>query len=242
MTGPQGEDVPIKRFAEQLQAGMAPTLLFFGPDGDLVFRAIGYQDPARFGRILDYLIDGSHRDMAFRDYLVQRAVEQVDDETYRELQPDPLFMRPPYALARQPFAADRPLLVLFERPGCAACRLYHEQVLALDEVRRRLERFDVVRLDATDDETPVLAPDGSRTTPAQWYAGEGFSRLPAMLFVDEQGNAVFRNDAVTERQRMLNMAGLVLDKKYLEGWTYQRYARSQAIARQQAGNTAADTP
>ena len=30
---------------------------------------------------------------------------------------------------------------------------------------------------------------------------------------------------------MLNMSGLVLDKKYLDGWSYQRYARSKTIAR-----------
>ena len=98
-------------------------------------------------------------------------------------------------------------------------------------MRSLLERFEVVRLDATDTETPVLAPDGRRTTPAAWYAAEGFSRVPALLFVDEAGNPVLRNDAVTERQRMLNMSGLVLDRKYVDGWTYQRYARSKAIER-----------
>jgi thioredoxin-related protein len=232
MTDHHGNDVSIKQFAVQQKAGMAPTLLFYGPDNDLVFRAVGYQSPQRFGAILDYLIGGSHRDMTFRDYLRHAAAAPaMADPVYDTLRPDPLFMRPPYALARQPVAADRPLLVIFEQTGCADCRRFHDGVLSLTEVRSLLERFEVVRLDAQDDTTPVLAPDGTRTTPAAWYAAEGFSRVPALLFVDEAGNPVLHNDAVTERQRMLNMAGLVLDKKYADGWTYQRYARSKAIER-----------
>jgi thioredoxin-related protein len=238
MTDHRGDDVPIKAFAESQGAGMAPTLLFYGPDHDLIFRAVGYQSPERFGHILDYLVGGSHRDIGFRDYLARVGGDTVDPAAYPTLEEDPLFMEPPFALARRPVAADRPMLVLFERPGCVACLRFHEQVLALGEVRERLGAFEVVRLDVTDTTTPVLAPDGSRTTPASWYADSGLSRLPAMLFVDESGETVFSNDAVTERNRMLNMMGLVLERRYADGWTYQRYARSQAIERnrrQQAG-------
>jgi thioredoxin-related protein len=231
MVDQHGDELPIKKFAEREQAGMAPTLLFYGPDNDLIFRAIGYQSPQRFAAILDYLIGGSHRDLTFRDYLAQVDSIDMDMAAYPALQPDPMFIQPPYALARKPVAADRPMLVLFEQAGCTACKRFHHDVLALDEIRDLLVNFDVVRLDVADARTPVLAPDGSRTTPADWYAAEGFSRLPAMLYLDEAGDVVFRNDAVTERQRMSNMTGLVLEKKYADGWTYQRYARNKAIER-----------
>jgi thioredoxin-related protein len=240
MTDPGGEELPIKAFAVREGAGMAPTLLFYGLDGTRQLRAVGYQSPERFDAMLDYLIEGRQHELAFRDYLAQRAASQSAVDDYPALRPDPMFMRPPYALARQPVAADRPLLVIFERTGCGDCRRFHEQVLALPEVRERLGGFEVVRLDAADRETPVLAPDGERTTPADWFAAEGFSRVPALLFVDEQGEAVLRNDALTERQRMLNMTGLVLEKKYLDGWTYQRYARNQAMERNR--REAAGTP
>lgn len=232
MTDHRGIDVPIKQFAVEQQAGMAPTLLFYGPDNDLIFRAVGYQSPHRFGAMLDYLISGSHHQSTFPAYLrrVAGSLPQVDP-TYDSLRSDTLFMTPPYALSRRPIAADRPMLIIFEQTACADCRRFHDEVLALAEVRSLLARFEVVRLDARDTRTPVLAPDGSRTTPAQWFAAEGFSRMPALLFVDEKGDTVLRNDSVTERQRMLNMSGLVLDKKYIDGWTYQRYARSKAIER-----------
>lgn len=232
MTGLDGTELPIKAFADQQGAGMAPTLLFFDTDGRRTLRAVGYQTPERFALILDYLIDGRPETQSFRDFVLQRgAAQSEDDPVYPVLQSDPLFASPPYALARQPVAADRPLLVLFERVGCAACERFHRDVLSLDEVRATLGQFDVVRLDADDDQTPVLAPDGQRTTPAKWYADEGFTHVPALLFVDETGKTVLRNDAVTESNRLLNMSGLVLEKKYLDGWSYQRYARSKAIER-----------
>lgn len=229
MTAPDGSEVSIKQFADAQGAGMAPTLLFFGPDGERTLRAIGYQPPERFDLILDYLIEDAHRSVSFRDFALSRL--QRDPTAYPTLKPDPLFLEPPYALARQPIAADRPMLVLFERTGCADCARLHHEVLADDEVRDVLGRFDVVRLDADDDQTPVQAPNGEVTTPARWFAAEAFTRVPAMLYVDEQGQAVFRNDAFTQKNRLLNMSGLVLDKKYLEGWSYQRYARNKAIQR-----------
>lgn len=232
MTDPQGEDVPIKRFAERHKAGMAPTLLFFGPDGRLVFRAIGYQSPSRFARILDYLIGGHHRQQTFGEYLaINPETPPAGASRYANLREDTLFDAPPYALSRRPIAAEVPLLVLFESTGCGECAEFHDNVLALDEVRQLLSRFQVVRLDTTDRKTRVLAPDGSVTTPAQWFGKEGFTRQPALLFVSEGGETVLRVDAVVERQRMLNAAGLVLERAYEKGWSYQRFARSKAIER-----------
>ncbi len=232
MTDMAGDDLSIKRFAERHKAGMAPTLLFFGPDGDLMIRAIGYQTPERFGHILDYLIGGHHSKLSFRDYLAARRPAPIqDDARAAPLRDDPLFARPPYALSRADFPAAEPLLVIFEAPGCAACEAFHSDVLALPEVRQLLQRFEVVRLDASDVETPVVGPDGRPTTGAAWFAREEFSRLPALLYTDEAGKTVFKTDAVLERQRMLNACGLVLERAYEKGWSYQRFARSRALER-----------
>ena len=232
MTDMSGDDLPIKAFAERHKAGMAPTLLFFGPDGELMFRAIGYQTPERFGHILDYLIGRHQFEVSFRDYLAARLPPSAKgDVAAAPLRDDPLFARPPYALSRVDFPASEPLLVIFEAPGCAACEAFHSDVLALPEVRQLLQRFEVVRLDASDTETPVLGPDGRPTTGAAWFAREEFSRVPALLYADEAGKTVFKTDAVLERQRMLNACGLVLERAYQKGWSYQRFARSRALER-----------
>lgn len=232
MTDHLGNELSVKQFAEQHKAGMAPTLLFFTPDRGLIFRAVGYQAPDRFSRILDYLTGRHFTEVSFREYLAtQRAAAPDRTAASMAMRDDPLFEVPPYALARKPFAAAEPLLVIFETPGCAACDAFHRDVLALAEVRELLQQLEVVRLDAWDRETPIIGPDGARTTPADWFASADFSRLPALLYVNESGETVLKTDAVVERQRMLNATGLVLERAYEKGWSYQRFARSRAIRR-----------
>jgi thioredoxin-related protein len=229
MTDPTGTPLRVKQFATAEGAEYAPTLLFYDHDGQRVLRAVGYQSPARFRAILDYVGEAHYRTMSFRDYVRQRlAVPAASDAP---LQDDPLFASPPYALDRSRFAAERPLLVLFEQPGCAECTAFHRDVLGNPEVREMLKGFEVVRLDAADQRTPVLAPDGSRLTPAVWFEQAGFSRLPALLFYNEQGQQVLQTDALVKHQRMLNSMLFVLEKAYEKGWTYQRLARSKGIER-----------
>jgi len=231
MTSPSGAPMRVKEFALAEGAEYAPTLAFYGREGKRVFRAVGYQSPERFRAILDYVSDGVYRSESFRDYLAHRAATADRAPAGTQLRADPLFANPPYALDRSRFPADRPLLVMFERSGCEECEGFHRDVLALPEVRDLLARFDVVRLDPTDDETPVLAPDGTRVTPASWFDRTGFSRLPALLFFDEQGRQVLETDALVLRQRMMNSCLLVLEKAYAKDWTYQRFARSKGMER-----------
>jgi hypothetical protein len=99
--------------------------------------------------------------------------------------------------------------------------------------------MEVVRLDATDADTPVLTPEGRRTTPAAWYADLGFTDLPALAFFSEDGRNVLQSDALVLASRMTNSLGFLRERAYERGWTYQRYARSQSMAR---GATGAATP
>ncbi len=160
-----------------------------------------------------------------------REAEIPSPQSNYRLRSDPLFGSPPYALDRSRFPAERPLLVFFEAERCRDCAALHDKVLAVTEVRELLTRFEVVRLDARDSKTPVLAPDGTRTTPADWYADTGFTRLPAMLFFQEKGREVLRTDALVLRQRMMNSLMYALERAYDKDWTYQRFARTKAIER-----------
>jgi hypothetical protein len=131
----------------------------------------------------------------------------------------------------QPFAAAEPMLAIFKTLGCPAGDAFHRDVLALTEVRELLQQFEVIRGDATDRTTPVIAPDGVRTTPADWFASTDFSRLPALLRVTDSGETLFKTDALFERQRMLDTTGLVLERACAKGRSYQRPARGRAIRR-----------
>lgn len=234
MTAPDGETMPIKAFADREGAAFAPTLLFFGLDGKRVLRLVGYQSPERFGIILDYVSGDHFRTRSLREYIAATTAEGPKAApSAAGLREDPLFARPPYNLDRRTKPAKRPLLVIFEQAECSECDTFHSRVLAAEEVRETLERFEVVRLDTADDTTRVVAPPGDTVTPASWYAGSEFSRVPALMFFDEGGTVVLETDALVLEQRMMNALNYVLERAYQQGWTYQRFARSKAIARWQ---------
>lgn len=229
MTTPHGDAMPVKHFAQREGAGFAPTLLFYGEGGKRLVRQVGYQSPERFSRILDYLLDGHAEEESLRDYFRRIGEHNTKTDGPADLKDDPLFIPPPYALDRSRFAAEQPLLLIFEKAGCQACNVFHSDVLAMPEIRKLLGQFEVVRLDVKDEKTRVVAPDGRRTTAAAWFEQTSFSRLPALLFFDERGTQVLHTDALVGRARMLNSVHFVLQRAYEKDWTYQRFARSRAI-------------
>jgi len=231
MTDPRGRQLAVKQFASEEGAGFSPTLVFYDTTGKRVARAVGYLSPERFTAMMDYVTSGHHQSETLAEYFRRTGDKAGQSTGGTAMRDDPMFGKPPYVLDRSHFPAGKPLLVLFERPGCAECEAFHTDVLALDEVRNVLSGFEVVRLDASNDKTPVLAPNGSRTDPAAWFRKSDFSRVPALLFFDEQGNQVLETDSLVQRTRMLNSLNFVLERAYEKNWTYQRFARSKAIER-----------
>lgn len=190
MTHQRGKSITVKTFAKQEGAGFSPTLLFFDVDGTSVLHVAGYQSPQRFAANLDYVIDKRYRTETLAEYFSALSKQALKRDSAAGMKHDPLFSKLPYALDRSRLAAQQPLMVLFDEPGCSECNDFHTSVLALQEVRSLLERFEVVRIDATDTKTPIVMPDGRQTTPASWYKQAGLTRVPALLFFDEQGNEV----------------------------------------------------
>jgi thioredoxin-related protein len=226
----QGQAMPVKDFARREGAAFSPTLVFYGLDGRRIFRAVGYQPPDRFRRVLDYVVGGHHRAMSFPDYLRRGASTAPADRHRQALVHDALFERAPSSLdRRQP--ARKPLLVLFERGGCAPCRELHGYVLRDPEVRALLPLFQAVQFDAGDATSPLLTPDGRSNTATKWAKELGLAELPAMVFFDEAGREVLRIDAVVYRQRMARALQYVLDKAYLRGIHFQRYTREKTLQR-----------
>ena len=236
MVSPTEETIAVKHFAKKEGVGFAPTLLFYDKNGKMVLRQVGYQAPKRFIQLMDYVANEKYLEKSLRDFLATKPENSSDDKSYVSLKADTLFENAPYILDRSKFAASEPLMVIFEKPGCAECKNFHEDVLTLKDVRNTLQKFQVVRLDPTDDKTPVLLPDGIKTTPFQWYEKTTFSRLPALLFYDEGGNQVLQTDALVLHERMMNSLNYVLEEAYKKDWTYQQFARSKAIEASQKNN------
>lgn len=226
MTAPNGDTLSVKAFAKREKAHMAPTLLFFDASGEQVFLAVGYQNPQRFNAMIDYVAGGHADNASFANYLKSSSAKA--SETYTQLKDDELFSAPPFALDRSRVPANHPLLVVWESTGCTDCQQWHEEVISEPSIRKLLGEFEVVRLDADDSTTPVLKPDGSKTTPAAWYRESSMSNLPAFLLFDGHGKEALRVDALALQSRMSNMLNYMLDHAYERGWTYQQFARSQA--------------
>ncbi|WP_295879051.1 thioredoxin fold domain-containing protein [uncultured Thiohalocapsa sp.] len=234
LTDFDGDATRVKQFALDQGVQFTPTMIFYDTQGKPLVKLPGYYGPERFARVLDYLVDGHHARVGLREYLAQTETD-ADGAAGWTLPDDPLFEPPPHALVRSAaMPAERPLLVLFEGGDCERCPRFHDEVLGDADIRAKLDGFDIVRLDAGDTATPVLTPDGERTNPQHWYAALGFTQLPALAFFATDGRRVLETDAVVLLGRMHNSIGFVAERAYERGWNYQRYARSQAMARARA--------
>ena len=230
ITTPVGQSMPAKTFAKEEGVQFSPSIIFYGYKGKRLLRLVGYQSPARFKRILNYLNGDLYKTQKLQDYL-KHHVAQESIELKTTLRNDIFFRKPPYILEKGYRSEKKPLFVLFEKKNCMECENFHDAVLVLKEVRSKLKQFDIIRLDAEDDKTPILTPSGQRTSPAKWYAQKKLSRTPAILLFNEKGKEVLKTDALVMRLRMVNSLKYVLERAYDKGWTFQQFGREVGRAK-----------
>lgn len=232
---PKGEQISIKKFVKREGTNFTPTIMFYDTDGNQVFRKSGYQSPERFVKIMQYVREQHYKNTSFTAFI--NNAEKKMATTALPLMNNHHFQSGPYALNRKQMAAARPMMVLFESANCKGCVDFHKEVLTEPEVDKTLQKFDVVRMEISDNSTPVITPAGDKLTPLSWYKSEDFNHLPAYLFIDENGNTGLKTDTFIGRSRIMNSLNYMLEKAYEKGWTYQRFARSQSIKRNQAKST-----
>lgn len=226
VTGMDGKAMPINKFAVAQKAQLTPTLLFYVEGRKQALKLVGYHPPYKMRAALEYVADGHYKTKGFAEYLEQADPPPQLDDT--PLNPDPLFAKPPYALDRSRFAAQKPLLVIFEQPRCHACDVLHTEPLQNPLVRKRLEAFEVVQLNVWDDTTKVLTPDGKGRTARQWARELGLFYAPTLIMFDERGKEVFRVDSVVQFFRLANVLRYVADKAYLKYPLFQQWNRDHA--------------
>lgn len=223
VTALDGSAMTEKEFSSAVKVMFTPTLLFLDERGATALRLNGYYPPDKFLAALDYGAGKAPEGQSFADYLAQRdgagGTGSLGDQ--------PFFAKPPYALARNRRPADRPLAVLFERKQCPECEQFHADVLSREETRAAFEPFEVVRLDAGAD-TPVLTPDGRRSTARQWAGELGVQYVPGIVFFDEKGQEVFRTEAYLKAFHTRAALRYVSTGAYRKQPSFQRFVQAWA--------------
>ena len=223
-----GESYPVKEFVTRVKAAFTPTLIFYGADGQLQLKIVGYYPQAKFKRVLDYLEGENYRKESLRDYLTRTESSKPGLATQMIVDRE-LFSRAPHILDRRAANAQQQLLVVFERGNCEACERMHRRVLSDKSIRRLMGQFEAIQLDISDKKQRILTPDGEKLSPMQWYQRLNLSYTPAIVFFDEAGQEVLRLDSETLRYRMEGTLQLVLEKAYENEAQLQRWRREKAI-------------
>ena len=215
-----GRVMAERDFAAQQEATFTPTLLFIDAEGRLALRLRGYYPPFYFRGALEYVVGEHYLREPFNAYLA-RGDETLTFEL-DDLVEEDFFAEPPYQLDRSRVSSDRPLAVFFERGNCHACTILHGQTLRDPAIRRFIEQIDTVQLDLRKD-TPVVTPDGQRTTARQWAEELGLFYAPAILFFDEHGREILRVDSVAHFFRLRNVLNYVTNRAYRYEPVYQQW-------------------
>jgi thioredoxin-related protein len=73
-------------------------------------------------------------------------------------------------------------------------------------------------------ETPLITPQGLKTTAAQWANELNLFYTPTLLFFDEQGKEIIRIDSTVQLYRLYRVMKYVLDKVYLKYPLFLRWS------------------
>jgi thioredoxin-related protein len=218
-----GEVMTGREYALREDTNFTPSLLFYDEDGEEALRLRGYYPPYQFRAALEYVADDHYKRESFPAYL-ERADPMISFEP-GELNEEEFFSAPPHNLDRTRFPAQRPLVVFFEQPECHACDVLHSQPLRERAITRGFERFENVQLNMWSN-TPVVTPEGRRTTAREWARSLGLFYAPSLVFFDEEGREIIRVDSVVRFYRLRSVLNYILSRGYLAQPNYQEWRRT----------------
>lgn len=209
-----------RKYAARHEARFTPSMLFYNGQREEAFRLVGYYPVYKFRAALEFVADGHYERESFRDYLARADDTFIKNEG--SLIDRDFFNPPPHGLDRSRFAAQKPLLVIFEQPRCHACEVLHSGALSNPATLQLLKEFEVVQLGLWSD-TPVIRPDGARSRARQWAADLGLFYAPTLIFFNENGQEIIRVDSVVHFNRLRNVMQYVLERGYEEYGTFQAW-------------------
>ena len=221
-----GQEQTEKTFAASLRVQFTPTLLFLNEAGQVILRLNGYIPPATFKLALDYIGGRLEQQQAYRDYLASR---QTTVSAGRQLQSQPFFIAAPHDLS----LVREPLAVFFEQGDCPACSRMHQELLSDPEIRQLVGRTHAIQLDMWSN-TPIITPDGKRTTAREWAQALAINYAPSVVLFDPEAGEVIRSEAFFKQFHTASIFDYLLSDAYKTEPSFQRYisARAEQIREQ----------
>lgn len=221
VTTPDGQTMSQREYSLSLGTNFTPSLVFYDADGEVALRLRGYYPPYQFRAALEFVADDHYQRESFPVYMAR------GDQTLRfeaeDMVEQPFFSPPPYNLDRSRFPAELPLVVFFEQGNCHACDILHTQPLQRRVVRDLFERFESIQLNMWAD-TPIVKPDGQRSTARDWARELGIFYAPSIVFFDEHGDEIIRVDSVVGLFRLRNVLNYVVTRGYLSEPNFLRWS------------------
>ena len=217
-----GKQYNEKTFAAALKVQFTPTVLFFDEQGKIVLRLNGYIPPKRFKVAIDYVANKLEKKISYRDYMAKHTSA---DKTGKLHEQD-FFLPKPYDLSRKK-DGNKPFAVFFEQKDCPNCDVLHKQVLINKNIRKTIAGFDTVQLDMWSN-TPVITPDGIRTTARQFAKQLDVKYAPTIVVFNEQGKEIIRSEAFFKVFHVHGIFTYVDSGSYKQQPSFQRYLSAKA--------------
>ena len=219
-----GKEYTERELSVHYKTNFTPSLIFYNQEGKPVFRLRGYYPPYKFRAALKYVTEGFYKKEKFRDYLARAQTglfflsEGMNEREF--------FIEPPYDLKSITKNNSKALMVSFEQGNCHACDLLHSSPLNKSETLDEIDKLNSIQLNMWAD-TPVVTPDGRKTTAKEWANQLGLFFAPTLIFFDNNGNEIIRIDSVVKFYRLLGVLKYINQKGYITEPDYQSWQLKQ---------------
>ena len=223
VTDTDGKQYTERELSLHYKTNFTPSLVFYDLEGTPVFRLRGFYPPYKFRAALQFTVEEFYKTEKFSDYFARANPGEyflLGGLTERDF-----FLEQPYDLAAL-LGNNKATAVFFEQGNCHACDLLHSDPLAKDLSIEELEKMNVIQLNMWAD-TPLVTPQGVKTTAKDWAKSLDIFYAPSIVFFDNSGKEIIRVDSVTYFYRLWGVLDYVNQKGYEKSSDYQEWRLKQ---------------
>lgn len=218
-----GKQYTERELSIHYKTNFTPSLVFYDTDGTPVFRLRGFYPPYKFRAALQYVAEEFYKGETFSEYFARANPGEYFLQgglTERDF-----FLPPPYDLKA---ARDngKPTAVFFEQGNCHTCDLLHSAPLSKELSIQEIEKMNVIQLNMWAN-TPIITPEGEKTTAKEWARSLNIFYAPSILFFDSEGEEIIRVDSVTYFYRLWGVLDYVNQEGYKHSKDYQSWRLRQ---------------